>query len=86
MTSVMEENNMLNEMYQNAKKELEAIIVQLEEQVNAQKAKEVSLNADVENLKSELAEKSMIQSKISQLEQQLLMAETKYMEKVFFLF
>ncbi|XP_038985675.1 myosin-9-like isoform X3 [Phoenix dactylifera] len=82
MTSVMEENNMLNEMYQNAKKELEAIIVQLEEQVNAQKARELSLNADVENLKAELAEKSVIQSKISQLEQQLLLAETKYMEKI----
>lgn len=82
ITSVMEENNMLNEMYQNAKKELETIIVQLEEQVNAQKAKEVSLNADLENLKAEIAEKSMIQSKISQLEQQLLMAETKYMEKI----
>ncbi|XP_008777655.2 myosin-9-like isoform X2 [Phoenix dactylifera] len=82
ITSVMEENNMLNEMYQNAKKELEAIIVQLEEQLNAQKDREVSLNADVENLKAELAEKFLIQSKISQLEQQLLLAENKYMEKI----
>lgn len=86
MTSVMEENNMLNEMYQNAKKELEAIVVQLEGQLNAQKEREVSLNANVENLKAELAEKSLIQPKISQLEQQLLLAENKYMEKVSFLF
>ncbi|KAG1365102.1 myosin-9 [Cocos nucifera] len=82
VTSVMEENNMLNEMYENAKKELEAIVVQLEGQLNAQKERELSLNADVENLKAELAEKSLIQPKISQLEQQLLSSEDKHMETI----
>ena len=48
--SVMEENSTLNKMYQNAKEELQSVQMQLEEQ----KAREISINAEVENLKSEV--------------------------------
>jgi len=46
----MEENSTLNKMYQNAKEELQSVQMQLEEQ----KAREISINAEVENLKSEV--------------------------------
>lgn len=49
--SVMEENNTLNKMYQDAKEELQALQAQLEEQ----KEKEISVTAEVGNLKSEVA-------------------------------
>lgn len=48
--TVMEENNMLNEMYQKAKEELQVVMVQLVEQ----KAREISINAEMQNLKSEV--------------------------------
>ncbi|XP_020241449.1 myosin-2 heavy chain-like isoform X2 [Asparagus officinalis] len=49
--SVMEENNTLNTMYQNAKEELQSVTVRLEEQ----KAREISLNSELDSLKSEIA-------------------------------
>lgn len=41
---------MLNEMYQKAKEELQVVMVQLVEQ----KAREISINAEMQNLKSEV--------------------------------
>ena len=48
--SVMEENNTLNKMYQSTKEELQSVQMQLEEQ----KAREISINGEVENFKSEV--------------------------------
>ncbi|RWW75099.1 hypothetical protein BHE74_00016898 [Ensete ventricosum] len=62
ITSVMEENNMHKEMHQNARKELEATISQLEEKLREQKAREFSFASLVESLKAELSEKSLMQS------------------------
>ncbi|RRT84634.1 hypothetical protein B296_00005052 [Ensete ventricosum] len=75
IASVMEENKMLNEMYQNARRELEATIVQLEEKLNEQMAKDLSLNSIIENLKEELSEKLLMQPRISNLEEKLRDAE-----------
>ncbi|CAD5178774.1 unnamed protein product [Musa acuminata subsp. malaccensis] len=75
ITSVMEENNMLNEMYQNARRQLEATIVQLEEKLSDQMARELSLNSIIENLKEELSEKSLMQPRILELEEKLRDAE-----------
>ncbi|URE27045.1 hypothetical protein MUK42_22108 [Musa troglodytarum] len=55
ITAAKEEYNKLTESYQKTRKELEAIIIQLEEQLSEQKTKEVSLSADMEILKAELA-------------------------------
>ncbi|THU50439.1 hypothetical protein C4D60_Mb06t20240 [Musa balbisiana] len=75
ITSVTEENNMLNEMYQNARRQLEATIVQLEEKLSEQMARELSFNSIIENLKEELSEKSLMQPRISELEEKLRDAE-----------
>ncbi|XP_064969296.1 uncharacterized protein LOC135584586 [Musa acuminata AAA Group] len=75
ITSVTEENNMLNEMYQNARRQLEATIVQLEEKLSEQMARELSLNSVIENLKEELSEKSLMQPRILELEEKLRDAE-----------
>ncbi|URE13288.1 hypothetical protein MUK42_24000 [Musa troglodytarum] len=75
ITSVMEENNMLNKMHQNSRRELEATIVQLEEKLSEQMARELSLNSIIENLKEELSEKSLMQPRISELEEKLRDAE-----------
>ncbi|CAL9095061.1 unnamed protein product [Musa acuminata var. zebrina] len=75
ITSVMEENNTLNKMYQNARRQLEATIVQLEEKLSEQMARELSLNSIIEKLKEELSEKSLMQPRISELEEKLRDAE-----------
>ncbi|KAJ6802101.1 myosin-2 heavy chain-like isoform X1 [Iris pallida] len=50
ISSVMEENAMLNKTYQNAKEELDAVKIHVEEL----KERETSLSAEVENLKLEI--------------------------------
>lgn len=78
----MEEHNMVSEMYHKATKELESTIVQLEEKLSEKKAREDSLNSLTENLKAQLAEKSLMQSHIPELEQKLLLAEKTYIQEV----
>lgn len=78
----MEENNVTNEMYQKARNELEATTAQLEEKLLEQKAREDSLISLVENLKAELAEKSIMQAHVSELEEKLLLSEKKYAQEV----
>ncbi|XP_058097152.1 uncharacterized protein LOC131242486 [Magnolia sinica] len=82
ISSVMEENDLLTKTYQAAREELQAVIVQMEGQLNEQKAREAILNSDVENLKAELTEKSLLQTHIAQLEEQLMLAETRLKEEV----
>lgn len=83
ISSVMEENNLLTETYQNAKKELESVILQLEQQLKEQNAKEVALRSDIENLKAEIAEKPVLQTRLKDLEEQLLKNENQLKEEVF---
>ncbi|XP_077244552.1 uncharacterized protein LOC143884707 [Tasmannia lanceolata] len=82
ISSVMEENNVLTKTYHDTKEELQTVIIQLEGQLNEQKARESSLNADMENLKAEITEKSGLQTHIEELEQQLMLAETRLKEEV----
>lgn len=83
ISSVMEENNLLNETYQNAKKELESVILQLEQQLKEQNAKEDALRSDIENLKAEIAEKPVLQTRLKELEEQLVKNENQLKEEVF---
>lgn len=83
ISSVMEENNLLTETYQNAKKELESVILQLEQQLKEQNAKEDALRSDIENLKAEIAEKPVLQTRLKDLEEQLLKNENQLKEEVF---
>lgn len=77
----MEENIMLHEMYQNMRRELETT-VQLKEEATEEKAREFPLNSLVGNLEAELAEKSLMQARISELEHKLLLAEKTYIQEV----
>ncbi|KAM6548633.1 hypothetical protein CsatB_020309 [Cannabis sativa] len=78
----MDENNMLNETYQNARKEHQSTILQLEG--NLKETKEIidALKAENEQLKAEIAEKSSLQSRLKELEEHLLKAETQLKEEV----
>lgn len=83
ISSVMEENNLLTETYQNAKKELESVILQLEQQLKEQTAKEDALRSNIENLKAEIAEKPVLQTRLKELEEQLVKNENQLKEEVF---
>jgi gas vesicle protein len=50
----MDENNLLNELHQSTKKELEQVISQLKEQLQEQKAGEDALKSEFENLKADV--------------------------------
>ncbi|KAF4399840.1 uncharacterized protein LOC133030283 [Cannabis sativa] len=78
----MDENNMLNETYQNARKEHQSTILQLEG--NLKETKEIidALKAENEQLKAEIAEKSSLQSRLKELEEHLLKAKTQLKEEV----
>ncbi|CBI34100.3 unnamed protein product, partial [Vitis vinifera] len=82
VSSVMEENNLLNETYQAAKNELQAVIIQLEGQLKEQKANEDAIKAEMENLKAEIADKSVLQTRLDELEKQLVLAEARLKEEV----
>lgn len=73
---------MLSEMHQKERKELEVTKIQFKEKLSEQEARENSLSSLVENLKAELAEKSLMQERIQELEQKLLAAEKAYSQEV----
>jgi len=73
---------LLNETNQNLKKELESIILDLEEKLKEHQKNEDSLKSEVETLKNEIAEKSALQSKLQEIEAQLVKAESRLHEEV----
>jgi gas vesicle protein len=52
----MDENNLLNELHQSTKKELEQVISQLKEKQQEHKAKEDALKSEFKNLKAEVVD------------------------------
>ncbi|KAI3893222.1 hypothetical protein MKW92_043077 [Papaver armeniacum] len=82
IASVMKENNMIHETYENTRKELGAVIAQMEGQLNEQKATEHALKLEVENLKIELSEMTVLLARVVELEQQLTSAENRLKEEV----
>ncbi|CAL9206889.1 unnamed protein product [Musa hybrid cultivar] len=81
ITTVTKEYSMLSEMHQKERKELEVTKIQIKEKLSEQEASENSLSSLVENLKAELAEKSLMQERIQELEQKLLAAEKAYSQE-----
>lgn len=79
----MEENNLLTETYQNGKKELQTVILQLEEQLKEQNAKQDALRSEIERLKAELTEKTVLQTRLTELEEQLVKSEDRLKQEVF---
>lgn len=55
---------------------------QLEGKLGEEKANEDSLKAEIEKLKAEIAEKSVLQPRIKELEEQLIIAEAQWKEEV----
>lgn len=82
ISSVMEENNLLNETFQNSKKDLQTLIVQLEEQLKEQKSNEDALKAKLEVLNTEVVQKSELQNHLKELQEQLATAEAQLEEEV----
>lgn len=78
----MEENNLLTETHQNAKKELQTVVLQLEGQLKEQKSNEDALKAEIEILKTEIDEKSVLKDRLKELEKQLAIAEARVKEEV----
>ncbi|KAJ6741553.1 EARLY ENDOSOME ANTIGEN [Salix viminalis] len=81
ISSVTKKNNLLNETNQHEKKELQSVIIQLEEQLKGQEANEDGLNSEIESLKAEVAEKSALQTSLEELEKQLMTAEAQLKEE-----
>ncbi|XP_064946546.1 sporulation-specific protein 15-like isoform X1 [Musa acuminata AAA Group] len=81
ITTATKEYSMLSEMHQKERKELEVTKIQFKEKLSEQEARENSLSSLVENLKAELAEKSLMQEQIQELEQKLLAAEKAYSQE-----
>ncbi|KAG9460053.1 hypothetical protein H6P81_004561 [Aristolochia fimbriata] len=82
VSSLMEENSSLTKTYQEAKEEYQNVIIQLEVQLKEQKSHEEASIADMESLKAGLSEKLLFQTRIAELEEQLILAETKFSEEV----
>lgn len=78
----MDENQLLNETYQNTKNELQSVICQLEGQLKANKSNEDALKSENENFKVEIAEKSLLQTRLEELEEQLMKTEARLKEEV----
>ena len=84
ISSLMEENILLNETHQNTKKELQSVILRLEEQLKDEKENEGSLKLEIKNLKAEIAESSLLQTRVKELEEQLVTVETQLKEEVLY--
>lgn len=82
ISSLMEESNLLNETHQNTKKELQSVILQLEEQLKEEKENKESLQLEIKNLKAKIAESSVLQTRVRDLEGQLVTVETQLKEEV----
>ncbi|KAF5748867.1 myosin-9-like [Tripterygium wilfordii] len=77
ISSIMEENNLLSETYQNSNKELQSLIFQLQEQLKEQKANEDALRFELEKHKGEIAEKAVLQTRLKEVEEQLVLGEAQ---------
>lgn len=77
ISSLSEDKQRLSDLYESTKKELEALNIQLDEQLKEKQAKEDSLAADVAKYKIESDEKSALQTQITELEDKLLAVEAE---------
>lgn len=69
-------------MHEAAKQELEEVRVQMDEKLNELKERESSLAVYGEKLEQGLCEKALLEARITELEQQLLVAGRKSNEEV----
>ncbi|MQL87809.1 hypothetical protein Taro_020368 [Colocasia esculenta] len=79
----VEGENLVHQKNQETRKEMKAVIIQMEEHINEYWAKENSLNEQVESLIAELKVKSEMQEQIAGLKQKLLSSEIQFTEEAF---
>lgn len=79
---MIDEKNLLNETNQDIKKELQSLILDLEEKLKEQQKIEGSLRSEIETLKIEIAEKSVLQRQLQEIEGQLTKSESRLNEEV----
>lgn len=72
ISSVIEEKNTLVETHEISKKELQAVVTRLEEQLKEQESSRSTLKAEIDNLKDEIGQKSVLQNHLNELEEQLV--------------
>lgn len=84
ITSLTEENNQVNAMFQSTKDELQSIIAKLEEQVTVERSKADTLVSEIEKLREVAAEKSVLESQVEELEQTLKKLEAQLKEEVMY--
>ncbi|ESQ36392.1 hypothetical protein EUTSA_v10006865mg [Eutrema salsugineum] len=78
MSSLAEENNQVNEIYQSTKNEL----VKLQEQLQVEKTKSDAMVSEIKNLSAVAAEKLVLESNFEEVEKQLKKAEAQLKEEV----
>lgn len=75
---------MLAETHQNAKKELQTAVIQLEGQIKQHISNEHALTTEIENMKTEVEEKSTLSNHLKELEKQLAIAEAQVKKEVIY--
>lgn len=78
----MEENNMLNETHENAKKEFQTVIATLEVQLKEHTSNETTLKTELENLKTEIQDHAALKTNLKNLEETLAAAQNTIVEQV----
>uniref|UniRef100_A0A1J3GYG1 Uncharacterized protein n=1 Tax=Noccaea caerulescens TaxID=107243 RepID=A0A1J3GYG1_NOCCA len=78
MSSIAEENNQVNEIYQSTKNEL----VKLQEQLQVEKSKSDASVAEIKKLSAVAAEKSVLESNFEEVEKQLKIVEVQLKQEV----
>ncbi|CAF2077075.1 unnamed protein product [Brassica napus] len=71
VTSLTEQDNQVNKIFQSTKVELQSVIAKLEEQVTIERSKPNTLVSEIEKLKAVAAEKSVLESHVEELEKTL---------------
>ena len=82
ISSLTEENNQVNEIFQSTKIELQSVIAKLEEQVTLERSKADTLVSEIEKLRAVAAEKSVLEAHVEELEKTLKKFESQLKEEV----
>lgn len=82
LSSALEENKQLQEMYESSEKKLQGVIANLEEQLNEHASSKDALKSQVEVLTADISQKSELQNLVKELEEQLASAKAQYKQQV----
>lgn len=86
ISSIMTENHSLSEAYEKSGKEFHILRTELEEKLKEGKAREDGFLLELEKLRTEVADRSSLLSRIALLEQELESSDVRLKEQVQFIF